>query len=69
MYDGVRRRLRVALFVASEVIVGSQGVENLAGLGEIGLESEDTKGVIGEWNEIEIEDLDGTYMLVLEREG
>lgn len=39
---------RVAVFVAAEVVVGCQGVEDLAGVGEVGFEGEDAGGGVGE---------------------
>ena len=58
MNDGIWRRLGVALRIASEVVMGCEGVEDLAGFCEVCFECEDACFGVGEVDEVEIEDLD-----------
>lgn len=50
--------LGMALFVAGEVVVGCQGVEDLAGFREVGFEREDAERWVRKFDEVEVEDLE-----------
>jgi hypothetical protein len=55
--DGIWRWFWVALFIAFEVIMCCQGIEDLARLREVGLEREDTCLGVWEVDKIKVEDL------------
>jgi hypothetical protein len=55
--DRIGRTRDVGAFIPCEVEVSRQGVEDLAAVGQIGLECEDACTRVGEVDPIEIEDL------------
>ena len=58
VYDDVWWCFRTAMLVALKVVVRGECVEDLAGVGKVGLESEDAGFRVREVNEVKVEDLE-----------